>query len=111
MEHAATPSAFRIGPFPGDQLSMPPQNRIGRDDRGHLTQPSPAQAVAAYGQSAAFIIGQPQAPATQLPAETRFSAKRYAQASCCRWFSQPASAARSIRTEARSTTVGVYITD
>ena len=48
---------------------MPPQNRIGRDDRGHLTQPSPAQAVVAYGQSAAFIIGQPQAPATQLPAE------------------------------------------
>jgi hypothetical protein len=28
-----------------------------------------AEAVTAYGQSAAFIIGQPHAPAAQLPAE------------------------------------------
>ena len=32
-EHAATARPSRVGPLPGDQLSVPAQQGIGRDDR------------------------------------------------------------------------------
>ncbi len=37
---------------------MPPQNRVGRDDRRDLTEPTTAQSVSMHGQPAALVIGQ-----------------------------------------------------
>ena len=37
---------------------MPPENRVGRDDRGDLTESATAQPVSVYGQSTTFLIGQ-----------------------------------------------------
>jgi hypothetical protein len=45
---------------------MPPQNRVGRDDRGDLSQPATTQQVPAHGQPAPIIIAQPEAPSAQL---------------------------------------------
>ena len=48
---------------------MPPQNRVGRDDRGDLAQPATAQPVPAHGQSTPVVIAQPHAPPTELVPE------------------------------------------
>ena len=40
---------------------MPPEDRVGRDDHGHLTQPSTSQPVPAHGESS-YIL-----PATETP--------------------------------------------
>lgn len=45
---------------------MPSQNRVGRDDRGDLTQSSTSQPVPAHGEPTPFVIGQSKAPSTQL---------------------------------------------
>ena len=45
---------------------MPPQDCVGRDDRGDLTQPSTSQPVPAHGEPTPFVIGQPKASPTQL---------------------------------------------
>ena len=45
---------------------MPPHNRVGRDDRGDLTQLSTSQPVPAHGEPTPFVIGQPKALSTQL---------------------------------------------
>ena len=37
---------------------MPPENRVGRDDRRDLTEPTTAQPVSVHGQPPAFLIGQ-----------------------------------------------------
>jgi hypothetical protein len=47
---------------------MPPENRVGCDDRGHLRETAPAQPVTVHGQSTAFSIGQAE-PAAQLRVE------------------------------------------
>ena len=47
---------------------MPAENRVGRDDRGDLTEPATAQPVSVDGQPAAFLIGEAD-PATQVRAE------------------------------------------
>jgi hypothetical protein len=38
---------------------MPPKNRVGRDDRGDLTEAATAQPVTVPRQPPAFFIGQP----------------------------------------------------
>ena len=48
---------------------MPPENRVGRHDRRHLTQPSTSQPLPAHGEPTPFVIGQPKAPPTQLTPE------------------------------------------
>ena len=48
----------RVGPLPGNELSMPPQNRVGRYDRGDLAQHLTAQPVAPHRQAAPLRIGQ-----------------------------------------------------
>jgi hypothetical protein len=45
---------------------MPPQNRIGRDDRGDLPQPATPQPMAAHAQPTPVVIAQSQAPSPQL---------------------------------------------
>ena len=68
-EHArTTASPLRVRPFPRDQLPMPPQNRVGRDDRGDLTKAATAQPVSVHGQPPAFLIGQAD-PAAHVSAQ------------------------------------------
>jgi hypothetical protein len=45
---------------------MPPQNRVGRDDRGDFAQAPPTQTVAASRQPTPVRIGQPEASSAQL---------------------------------------------
>src|SRR5262245_50852662 len=47
---------------------MPPENRVGRDDRGDLTKSAMAEPVSVYGQSTTFPIGQAD-PAAMVRAE------------------------------------------
>src|SRR4051812_20496490 len=63
----ATVHPVRVRPFARDQLLMPPQNRVGRDEGGDLTPPATAQPVPAHGQPTPLVIAQPQAPSPQLP--------------------------------------------
>src|ERR1035437_3677153 len=68
-QHAGTTaSPLRVRPFARDQLPMPPQNRVGRDDRRDLTEAATAQPVSVPRQPTAFLIGQ-AAPAAHVPAE------------------------------------------
>jgi hypothetical protein len=58
-----------VRPFPRDELAVPPQQRVGRDDRGDIAYCTPADAVAPPGQPPAIVISQTQAPAAQLTAQ------------------------------------------
>jgi hypothetical protein len=43
---------------------MPPENRVGCDDRGDVTKAATAKPMSMHGQPTAFLIGQAdQAPA------------------------------------------------
>ena len=69
-EHAApTRPGRRVRPLPGDQLPMPAEQRVGRDDRGDLAQRLTAQPVRPRGEPPPVVIGEAQAPPTQLPAQ------------------------------------------
>jgi hypothetical protein len=48
---------------------MPPQNGVGCDDGGDLTQQPTAQPMPAPRQPASVLIGQPEAPSAQLSVE------------------------------------------
>ncbi len=48
--------AIRVIPFLGDELSMPTQNRIGREDRSNFTEHLPAQDFAFDSQTTPLII-------------------------------------------------------
>src|ERR1700674_420743 len=66
-EHTRTTAPpLRVRPLPRDQLPMPPENRVWRDDRGDLTQPPTSQPVPADGEPTPLVLAQPKAPATQL---------------------------------------------
>src|SRR5947209_4433680 len=48
-EHARSADASSIsGPFTGDELSMPPQNRVRHDQRRHIAQDLSSEAAAAW---------------------------------------------------------------
>lgn len=48
---------------------MPAEQRVRRDDRGDLAQHLTAHPDGALGESPALVIGETQAPPTQLPAQ------------------------------------------
>jgi hypothetical protein len=75
-EHAAPAKPDRVRPLPGDELTMPPQQRIGRHDRGDLAQRSTAHPERAPTERSPIRIGQAQAPPSQLPRRRRFSSIR-----------------------------------
>src|SRR5215471_21335728 len=68
-DHAATTRPAGVRPLPGDELTMPPQQRFGCHDRGDLTQRPTAHTEGAYHEAAPFLIGQAQTPRAQLPPE------------------------------------------
>jgi hypothetical protein len=52
--------------FPGDQLSMPGQQGLWRDDSGYLGQKPPRQQFGLAGQSAVLIVVEPNAPLSEM---------------------------------------------
>ena len=58
-----------VGPFPRNQLAVPPQNGIWRDDGRDVLQHAPSESVPKQRETTALIIVQPQPPATQLRLE------------------------------------------
>jgi hypothetical protein len=110
LEHAGTLRPLRVRPLPRDELPMPPQNRVGGDDRGDVAQCSASQSVPTYGQPTSFIIGQPQSP-THLSSEDSILFDQVGHPLLLPRFSQPARTTRNNRADVRSTTAGVYITD
>src|SRR5437868_14117554 len=53
-------SARRVGPLARDELAVPAQDRIGRDNRRNLAQHTPAQTLPAPRQTAPLLVGHPQ---------------------------------------------------
>jgi hypothetical protein len=62
-------SSARIRPLARNQLPVPSQQCVRRHDRRDLTQGLPTQSVRSYSESPPVVIGQPQPPPTNLPAE------------------------------------------
>src|SRR2546430_2572893 len=54
------------GPFRRDELLMPPQDGVRRDQRRHLTQDLSSEPVAVHGESTSLGIGEPQTPPVQV---------------------------------------------
>src|SRR6516165_9095258 len=65
---AASPLAAAVV-FLCDQPSMPGQQSLGRDNRGHLLENLPSQSLGLSGQSAALVIVEPQSLSAQLLAK------------------------------------------
>jgi hypothetical protein len=63
------PAARRAVVLAGDQLAVPAQDRVGRDQAGELAQPATTDEPALYGQASPLVIGEPQAPPAELLAE------------------------------------------
>ena len=57
---------LRVRPFPGDELPVPAQNRVGRDDRRDLRQHPTTEPLAEASQPPPFVVGEPQALVAQL---------------------------------------------
>src|SRR5215218_9757752 len=67
-DHTATSwPVLSVGPFPSDELPVPSEQRVRRDDRRDLTQGLTAQPVGSRGKRPPVVIGESQAPPTQLP--------------------------------------------
>jgi hypothetical protein len=104
---STTASPFCVRPFARDELPMPPQNRVGRDDRGDLTQPATANRCPRMpSRRRSSSLSRRRRPRS-CPRRMRFSSIRYARDSCCRR-SSPA-AATTTRRENTSTTAGKFI--
>ncbi|HEU4734680.1 MAG TPA: hypothetical protein VFT22_42610 [Kofleriaceae bacterium] len=63
------PAARRAVVLAGDQLAVPAQDRVGRDQDGELTEPATPDGPALDGQASPLVIGEPQAPPAELLAE------------------------------------------
>ena len=64
---ARPPHPFgRVGPLPRDQTTMPPQQRIWRNQRRDGIERPPAEALGLRRQSTALVVRQPELPAMQL---------------------------------------------
>lgn len=55
-----------VRPLRGDQLAVPAEDSVGRDDGGHLTEQPAPEGPALRGEAPALVIGQPQALAAEL---------------------------------------------
>ena len=55
-----------VRPLAGDQLSVPSENRVGRDERGELVQRAATEPVSQHRQTPALSIVQSQPTAAQL---------------------------------------------
>jgi len=55
-----------VSPLAGDKLPMPAQQRVRRDDRRKLAQRLTAQSIGPRGKFPPVVIGEPEAPPTDL---------------------------------------------
>ncbi len=55
-----------MGPLLGNELPVPAEDGVGRDERGDFGKGTAADSFASHGQSASLIIGQPEFFATEL---------------------------------------------
>src|SRR4051794_27239694 len=55
-----------VCPLPGDQLTMPPQQRVRRSDRRDFAQGRTPEPIRAGGQPPAIVVRKTQATATKL---------------------------------------------
>jgi hypothetical protein len=69
----------RIGPFPGNQLPMPAQQGVGRDDPRNVTQPATAKPVRPHGEPPPIVVRELDAPPTQLPSKDAILFKKIAE--------------------------------
>ncbi len=46
--------------FLGHEPPVPPQDRVGCHDSGHVRQAAPAENIAFHGQAAALVVGEAQ---------------------------------------------------
>ena len=63
------PSARRAAVLASDQLAVPAQDRVGRDQASELAQPTMSDGPALDGYAPPLVIGEPQAPPAELLAE------------------------------------------
>ena len=68
LEHAPTTRPANVCPLPRDQLSVPPENRVGCDDRRDLTEPATAHPASMHGEPTAFFTCEAD-PGTEARAE------------------------------------------
>lgn len=59
----------RERPLPGDQLPVPPQDRVGRHEGRDLPQEPSPESSAFGGEASALVVGQPEAAPLHLPLE------------------------------------------
>src|SRR5687767_767825 len=62
-------AALVVSPFAGDELAVPSEKRVRRDDRRDLTQGLTAQPVGSRGKLPPVVISESEAPPTQLPTQ------------------------------------------
>jgi len=108
-QHArTTASRLRVRPLAGNQLSMPPRivsgvTIVATAPRRRRPSRCPCTASRRRSSSVRRILLRTCAR------RMRFSSIRYARASCCRWSSQPTSAANSSRSDKALSTAGESI--
>ena len=56
----------RVRPLPRDQLAVPSENRVRRDDRRNLRENPSAEALTDDGKTPPFVVTEPHSPAVQL---------------------------------------------
>ncbi len=62
----ATRALSTVGPMPGDQATMPAQDRVGRHNIGDLEENPSTQRLAQSGKSSALVVVETRPPALQL---------------------------------------------
>ncbi len=95
----------REGPLPGNQLAVPPQDRVRRHDRHDVREDPPAETLTDHGEPATFVVAQPHAPAVQLRLEHAVLFRRNSTRSRCSRSIQPTNAAMI---KGSGSTHGVY---
>src|SRR3954467_12398297 len=68
-DHLDEPGAQAVGYHAGHQLAIPAEDRVGRAQAGEPAQPATSDGPALDGQAPPLVIGEPQAPPTELLAE------------------------------------------
>jgi hypothetical protein len=67
QDHAgASRSTLGVRPLPGDELAVPTENRVGRDNRRHLHEQATTEPRAQDSQAPPLVIGEAHALVAQL---------------------------------------------
>lgn len=78
------PTARRAVGLAGDQLAVPAQDRLGRDQASELAQPATTDDPALDGQASPLVIGERRRRPPSCARRTRFSSRRKSRTSSWR---------------------------